>query len=44
MAKGERDGLEIWGWWMQTIAFKMDNRQGPTVHHMELDPTFWDKP
>ena len=25
----ERDGLEIWGWWMQTITFRMDKQQGP---------------
>ena len=27
----ERDGLRVWGWWMQTITFRMDKQQGPTV-------------
>ena len=25
-----------WGWWMQTIIFRMDKQQGPTVLHREL--------
>ena len=35
IAKGEvgreRDGLTVWGWKMQTITFRMDKQQGPTV-------------
>ena len=35
VAKGEagreRDGLGVWGWWMQTVTFRMDKQQGPTV-------------
>ena len=27
----ERAGLGVWGWWMQTIAFRMDKQQGPTA-------------
>ena len=27
----ERNGLRIWGWYMQTIAFRMDEEQGPPV-------------
>ena len=27
----ERDGLGVWGWWMQTITFRMDKKQGPNV-------------
>ena len=27
-----RDGLEVWGWYMQkSIAFRMDKQQGPNV-------------
>ena len=25
----KRDGLEIWGWWIQTITCRMDKQQGP---------------
>ena len=34
LAKGRGrvwDGLGVWGWWMQTITFRMDKKQGPTV-------------
>ena len=31
-----RDGLGVWGWQMQTIIFRMDKQQGPTVQHREL--------
>ena len=26
----ERDGPGVWGWWMQTITYRMD-KQGPAV-------------
>ena len=26
-----RDGLGVWGWQMQTIIYRMDTQQGPTV-------------
>ena len=48
VAKGDqgrkRDGLGVWGWQMQTITFRMDKQQGPTVQHRELYPISWDKP
>ena len=35
LAKGERgrdrDGLGVWGWYMQNITFRMDKQQGPNV-------------
>ena len=35
VAKGkrgkERDGLGVWGWYMQTIVYRMDTQQVPTV-------------
>ena len=27
----ERDGLGVWGWYMQTITFRMDKQQGLSV-------------
>ena len=24
-------GQGAWGWWMQTLAFRMDEQRGPTV-------------
>ena len=39
----DRDGLGLWGWQMQTIIFRMDKQQGPTVQHRELYPIPWDK-
>ena len=46
VAKGGRewDGLGVWGQYMQTIAFRMDKQQGPTVQCRELYPIFWDRP
>ena len=35
MGGRERNGLGVWGWQMQTTAFRMDNQQGPTVQHRE---------
>ena len=26
-----KDGLGVWGWQMQTIIYRMDKQQGPTV-------------
>ena len=34
----------VQGQQMQTITFRMDKQQGPTVQHRELDSVFWDKP
>ena len=39
-----RDGVGVWGWQMQTITFRMDKHQGPTVEHREQHPVSWDKP
>ena len=27
-----RDKLGVWGWQMQTIIYRMDKQQGPTVY------------
>ena len=32
----ERDSLGVWNGHAHTAIFKMDDRQGPTVQHMEL--------
>ena len=40
----EQDGLGVWSWQMQTITFRMDKQQGPTVCHGELYSISWDKP
>ena len=29
--QGERDGLGVWGWSMQTITFIMDKQQSPNI-------------
>ena len=39
----ERDGLGVWGQQMQTITFRIDKQQGPTIQHKELYPVSWDK-
>ena len=31
-----RDGLGVWSQQMQTITYRMDKQQGPTVQHREL--------
>ena len=40
----EREGLGVWGQQMQTIMYRMDKQQGPTVQHRELYSTSFDKP
>ena len=42
--EGERDKLGVWGQQMQTITFRMDTQQGPTVEHRELYSISFDKP
>ena len=39
-----RDGLGVWDQQMQTIIYKMDKQQGPTVQHEELYSVSCDKP
>ena len=35
--EGEGEGWTgSWGWWMQTITFRMDKHRGPNVYHREL--------
>ena len=31
-----RDGVGVWGQQMQTIIYRMNTQQGPTVQHREL--------
>ena len=38
----EWDGLECQGQQMQTIIFRMDKQQGPTVWHRELYAISWE--
>ena len=33
---GQMDGLRVWNQQMQTIIFRKDKQQGPTVQHREL--------
>ena len=40
----ERDGMGIWDQQMQTIMYRMDKQQGPTLQHWELYSIFCDKP
>ena len=40
----EWDGQGVWGWQMQTITFRMDRQQGPTVQHRKLYSVSCDKP
>ena len=40
----ERDGLGVWDQQMQTIMYRMDKQQGPTVEHRELYSISCDKP
>ena len=42
-AKGER-WTEVWDKQMQTITYRTDKQQGPTVGHRELYSIFYDKP
>ena len=39
-----RDGLGVWGQQMQTIIYRMDKQQGPTVQHRKLYSISYDKP
>ena len=39
-----RDGVGVWGQQMQTIIYRMDEQQGPTVQHRELYSISCDKP
>ena len=39
-----RDGVGVWDQQMQTIIYRMDKQQGPTVQHRELYSIFYDKP
>ena len=39
-----RDELRIWGQQMQTIIYRMDKQQDPTVQHRELYSMSCDKP
>ena len=39
-----RDGLEVWDYQMQTIIYRMNKKQGPTVQHRELYSISCDKP
>ena len=38
------DGLEVWDQQMQTIIYRMDKQQGPTVQHRGLYSISCDKP
>ena len=40
----ERDGLGVWDQQMQTIMYRMDKQQSPTVQHRELYSISCDKP
>ena len=31
-------GLGVWGLQMQTVTFRIDKQQGPTVQHRDLYP------
>ena len=39
-----RDGLEVWDYQMQTIIYRMNKKQGPTVQHRELYSICYHKP
>ena len=40
----ERDKLGVWDQQMQTVIYRMDKQQGPTVQHRELYSISYDKP
>ena len=47
VAKGktwERHGLGIWDQQRQSITYRIDKQQGPTVEHKELYSISYDKP
>ena len=35
VAEGWEDGLGVWGQQMQTLTYRMDKKQGPTVEPRE---------
>ena len=39
-----KQGLGVWYQQMQTIIYRMDKQQDPTVQHKELFSISWDKP
>ena len=39
-----RDGVGCWDQQMQTITYRLDKQQGPTVEHRELYSISCDKP
>ena len=41
---GREEGLGVWDQQMQTIIYRMDEQQGPTVEHRELYSISCDKP
>ena len=41
--RSEWDGPGVWGQQGQTITFRMDKQQGPTVQHRDLYPVSWDR-
>ena len=42
--RGWRDKLGVWDEHMHTTIYKIDNQQGPTVQHRELDSISYNKP
>ena len=38
-----KDGLGVWDQQIQTVIYRMDNQQGPTVQHRELYSISCDK-
>ena len=41
---GRREGLGVWGQWMQTLTYRTEKQQGPTAHPRELYSVSCDKP
>ena len=39
-----RDGLGVWDQQMQTILYRVDKQQGPTIYHKELYSISYNKP
>jgi len=44
MGEWRREGLGVWDEQMQSVIYRMDKQQGPTVEHSELYSIFCDKP
>ena len=42
--KWRRDKLGVWDQHMQTVIYRMDKYQGPTVQHRKLYSIFCNKP